>query len=571
MKRIVKESFRIFPEISEIAFWDDKRLYNNKLYEILLSFNLCICNKKIKIIMGIPKLWNVELINFYIADINLIEYIPHVDDSGYICTFDKEGILIDRYDLKGVIKDSIYKLIDVLEKGLLGVNKVDFINEFTSYWLLLKNRTFAKSMVRLENGVKKVKYIEEKSNNYIIADKETDLQIYIKDRTVKNGIFITVKANEYIYPPDWRKELTIDFFHYFINDNEVNIEKIRNILNKGFNGERLFLFNIIQPNGVQCLIGCIFEILEKVKEHPLIDKNLTSMIENGLKFKLKPLFVERVDKTYLLDRCSCYSELIDKKVLLIGCGSVGGYIAVEIVKAGISNLTLVDDDKLNEENIFRHFLGMQYIKYYKTTALIDYINKNIPYVKMSNCEEKIQDALLDKSIELEDYDLIISATGNINVSLWLNKYIYDNDIKVPVIYVWNEPYGIGSHSLIVSKNNQGCLECLFDKDDTGIYDRSSFCAKGQNFVKAISGCGSSYTPFGSLDSIRTALLCLRVTVDFLQNHVSENMIVSIKGNNAAFAFNGYITSERYDKSQQNEILIRGQAFKNKKCMCCGGM
>ena len=175
--------------------------------------------------------------------------------------------------------------------------------------------------------------------------------------------------------------------------------------------------------------------------------------------ELQPLLMERADKKFLMKRVTEQdSENYKNRILIIGCGSVGGHVICELAKAGYEDLTIVDYEKLTEENIFRHVLGMEYVNRYKCEALNTYIQKNIPEVKITTLAERIEDAIIEEDIVFEDYNLIISATGNHNLNRWVNSWILDNKIEVPVVYLWNEVYGIGNHVAYIKYGNCGCYE-----------------------------------------------------------------------------------------------------------------
>ena len=71
--------------------------------------------------------------------------------------------------------------------------------------------------------------------------------------------------------------------------------------------------------------------------------------------------MEKADKKFLMKRVTEQdSENYKKRILIIGCGSIGGHVICELAKAGYEDLTIVDYEKLTEENIFRHVLGMEY-------------------------------------------------------------------------------------------------------------------------------------------------------------------------------------------------------------------
>ena len=50
-------------------------------------------------------------------------------------------------------------------------------------------------------------------------------------------------------------------------------------------------------------------------------------------------------------------SLAARSAVVIGCGAVGGHVALGLAFAGVGTLTLVDDERLGVENTFRHVLG----------------------------------------------------------------------------------------------------------------------------------------------------------------------------------------------------------------------
>src|SRR5699024_7868808 len=100
-------------------------------------------------------------------------------------------------------------------------------------------------------------------------------------------------------------------------------------------------------------------------------------ILSGKSNKVLPVYAVREDKAFIIKRTD-ENRYNNKKILLIGCGSIGSYMCNELVKAGIENIIVVDIDLLKAENIYRHFLGMEYVGQYKADALCRYFSKNIP-------------------------------------------------------------------------------------------------------------------------------------------------------------------------------------------------
>ena len=263
--------------------------------------------------------------------------------------------------------------------------------------------------------------------------------------------------------------------------------------------------------------------------------------------------------------------LADKKVLLIGCGSLGGYIANELVKAGIEKMMLLDADHLYENNVFRHLLGLEYVGQYKCVALQNYYEKNIPDLKISSLAEKIEEAVQEGNIEFGEYDLIISATGDHNVNRWINQYVMSNKLMVPVVYAWNEVLGVGNHVAYIEYGNVGCYECFIGRDeDTGeLYDRTAYCRSGQKVVQKVAGCGSSFIPYGSTISLKTVGMCVDTIKKIFEGRYSDNIIISAKGDDYHFKRAGLQVSNKYLNQKDSIVECNGKLFAQPRCKFCG--
>lgn len=148
-------------------------------------------------------------------------------------------------------------------------------------------------------------------------------------------------------------------------------------------------------------------------------------------------------------------------------------------------------------------------------------------MKISSLAEKIEEAVQEGNIEFGEYDLIISATGDHNVNRWINQYVMSNKLMVPVVYAWNEVLGVGNHVAYIEYGNVGCYECFIGRDeDTGeLYDRTAYCRSGQKVVQKVAGCGSSFIPYGSTISLKTAGMCVDTIKKIFEGRYSDNIII----------------------------------------------
>lgn len=558
----------ILKKINSIISIDEvkeKSKFKDKFYDNVIKFTIKIKDQQVAIVMGIPADWEKSLLDIFIENYMDFKLIPHMYNDGKICLFDLEGVLLN-INFDGLVTESINRLERILVEGIDDSNKLEFITEFDAYWNQLPDIGIVNSSVLLEEESKKIKYtdkykLDDKRFNLSASDKAEELKILGKCNTVKNGIYIYIKPKDFIYPPDWRKPLDITYINQLLEIGKIEHKKINNLI-KHFNDEFLLLINISQPNGFNTPIAIL------VKNYKPKLTKCSKYFKLNIGCRCIPLGVCRNDSEYLIKRGGIFTDIKDKKVLIVGCGSIGGYLASELVKAGISNICLVDKDRLSPDNIYRHLLGLEFVGQYKTKAIIKHLENNIPYIRMKSFEDNIENLIENYKLDFEEFDLIISATGNHNVNRWINNYCIDDNISVPVIYLWNEVLGIGNHALFIDRKNKGCFECLIGLDENGLYDKTSYCKRGQVFTKKYNGCHSTFLPFGSIHSLKTVAMGVELSLKYFNGEIEENCLISQKGEDIYMKKEGLLTSDRY-KYQKNDIWkLSGSDFMNINCNSC---
>ena len=112
-----------------------------------------------------------------------------------------------------------------------------------------------------------------------------------------------------------------------------------------------------------------------------------------------------------------------KRVLIVGLGSGGSNIAVELAKAGIGNFSLVDFDRIELHNIARHICGVNELGRLKTNAVKDAILLKNPYAKIKTYNFDMNDHLDIIEREILEADLTIAATDELKSRFNLNDLI----------------------------------------------------------------------------------------------------------------------------------------------------
>ncbi len=123
--------------------------------------------------------------------------------------------------------------------------------------------------------------------------------------------------------------------------------------------------------------------------------------------------------------------LKDKRVAIIGLGSFGAPIAIELAKAGVGSFALFDFDRVELHNLARHTCVINDLGRLKTDAIYDAIKGKNPYATIDKFPININKNLELLETEVAKADIIICATDN-NQSRFNLSTILVNQKKIGV-------------------------------------------------------------------------------------------------------------------------------------------
>lgn len=189
---------------------------------------------------------------------------------------------------------------------------------------------------------------------------------------------------------------------------------------------------------------------------------LAFKIKDEDKFIFIPSDIELLDEEpnpfERIDGLVPIEELKEKKVAIIGVGSGGGFIALELASAGVGTLNIFDNDRLSVVNLFRHICDKRDLGRKKVDAIHDTIKEHLlpteviknPYDIM-NHTEKLRDVV-------NQVDLVICATDNVK-SRELVNYTCINAQKPLILVCTFDNARIGEIIRVIPKET-ACYECV---------------------------------------------------------------------------------------------------------------
>lgn len=408
---------------------------------------------------------------------------PQMPD-GSICWQDASG-LVNHSNPSAVMAHTLARVRDLLDHSLHERDWPERMAEYGTYW---GQRAKEHCLVRAPSVSTPTPLVPGIAENLLVPGRWNDAV----------GVLVPLEQGSLPYPEavitvDWVRDATMPLLA------APTRRKLSSLLGQRFVG--LIVLQLPRDNGLPLLLGLRFK-KGRSKKHPLLWKSRAA--------RVRPVRAHNFDPDHLRRRGGASMGLKNKAVVVVGCGSVGGQVALDLVRSGVGNLVLVDPDILTPENTFRHVLGVGIPFLNKAHQLAMHLRVSFPGTSAVGYPVPIEDAL--PGIDLERVDAIVVAVDRPAVAQAVNQATAAAGVAT-VVHGWLEAYGIGSHVLRVHSGEKGCFECLVRDRAGGLIDnRAHLAAPGQDFTKDQAGCGGRYVEFGAVHASRTALLAVEETL-----------------------------------------------------------
>ena len=378
-----------------------------------------------------------EAPRFTLPDTSMLgrKVVPHVDETGDFCVVDRRAYVFDRFKAAEHTLGLIVRAAEVLERGMTKAGTADIADEFPSYW--------SSSQIELDDASADAGKDNSRAN---LAHVTTHARLSFapdQDRPITLGDLLDWASR---WDRDLGGRVVATLARLSANDPTVAIDapngSVVAQVKVSARGSK-FLEALRRPEGWKRFIGSGAARALPIERHRAGRRDIASLLAPNGEGGRAPL--------------------AGRRVVQIGCGAIGGYLARALAQLGAgvdAPFTLVDSDRLDRTNVRRHLLGLGDVLRPKAEACAEAIGRDLPGVDV----RPVVAAAQSRQDLLGEVDLVIDATGEQEFGDWLNLWALRrraSSQKCPVLlFTWIAGHGWATQSFLVINGQRACLRCL---------------------------------------------------------------------------------------------------------------
>jgi len=447
--------------------------------------------------------------------------LPHVlGPDRSLCYYAHGSVILDRYNPAGTVLQCLEQAGTVLRAALRGDLDRDFADEFESYW---DGKLALVDLPADFQGEAEVKYVDLHPGRApfpVLASGTSWLwdRAPAKNR-VKGGDYAEVIRTQIPLSVDpfgpWPLTNLTDFSAWASwNDPALDGQLERCVANSR-DGKGVLA--IQAPNGLFMCRATVPNFLNR-KEFLLTRRAALPRVLRiyASSVAVERIYAKRADKDYVFGRnLGAMTNLRAKRILLIGCGTIGGFLAQQLAQCGAGadggKLVLMDKDVFQTANLGRHLLGVPYLGRKKAEACVAFLREQLPPLDLVSRDEDV----LSSALDLSAFDLVVDATGEEALSIALNEQaVRSRPDSPPHLFVWLEGNGSVSKSMLTWEAQYACFKC--EKPNlSGTAPHRTLRPDREMEIGRDAACGDPvYVPFPVSRSVAAAALACDHVLDW---------------------------------------------------------
>lgn len=443
---------------------------------------------------------------------------PHLEGKGKICIAGDAG-RFDTLNPVGVVEYVYHEAVSLLKGNEAKENDADFQHDFRAYWRREEHDEAPLRILIAPDGPSR-KIVSWSGKRTFVADDAALLTRFLKN--------MKQTANAVLKPAFaiWIKQLPRP------DEYPASVDGLRRLISSRFD-DGLKVLDELLTNPSLPVAGVLMgpaggnrpagiggiRIEEKsVSYRP--GSKVQDPLNKGFRpgkvppailaqrLQLKRMHVDEIDGAKSRRPSYLTAELSSKKVVLIGCGSLGSGIAKLLLQSGVGEIVLIDPDTLGWVNIERHELGASSIAHNKAEALTSEFQTKFPLAQTSGYPTTWLDVHRQNSAVFEASDLVITTCANWNAESALSDLQQSGALPGPVLYGWLEESALAAHAVALNSNSP-CFRCGFSATGEPLFP----VVRASNGIPA--GCGGGISLYGAIDMAPAQAMIAGTALDVL--------------------------------------------------------
>ena len=212
------------------------------------------------------------------------------------------------------------------------------------------------------------------------------------------------------------------------------------------------------------------------------------------------------------------SGLETSRVTVVGVGAIGADVAVELAKAGVGELELVDYDMLEAGNLMRHRLSLEFAGASKARAVAIAARRSNPYcsttateIHLGSAEWSDQSPLERLTNAVKAADLVVEASGSHQIAQLVSRLCSDH--QTPMVAAWLSEGFWGAEVVRIRPPETMCWTCFAKAQRQGDLLTAE---SGPSSQVAALGCSHPTTTGAGFDALEVAAITTRLAVQTLE-------------------------------------------------------
>jgi hypothetical protein len=478
-----------------------------------------------------------SLPHFFLVDRPSFLTWPHIERDGLLCLLAESKATGFRHpeDMVGELLGDVYHLVCSSESG---ENESDFRTEFYSYWdrSLLERTEKIFSLLKMDGRSRLIRIWRDETRP-VVGESEEQVLSWLRRRHGNQPQFDTTDVAcllwlpEALLPREYPKTAGNLYRLAMTTPGGAKLlEQFSTIGNSPF----YFILGAESGNG-PCLAGVkanrplIADIRGKRRDHLLhgfrpgkVPKSLVTQRMFSEASSASRMNVERVDSAWIHGRGydPHHESLSVKKVVVIGCGSIGAPIAQHLAMAGVGNLRLVDPQDLSWANVGRHPLGAEHVGHNKATTLAAKLQLSYPHAEIRGFGLCYEEFLSTEAQILAEADLIVCATADWEMESLLNLQRVHGEINSPILYTWTEPHACAGHAVLLPFVSP-CLQCGMTLRGEARAEITKW--RRDTETRSEPACGAVFQPYGPIELQGSISMAASLALDSLLGIIKQSI------------------------------------------------